>query len=331
MAGTYLFTLLLTNEPDTAAMRLRQLGTTQSLTFFAPPEVDRSVRDLCRIPNNNTAAVVTSHHVIRWLLEQTCRAHESVRELYLSQGMDFVRRTDAAWRYPDAMSDKSQRAGLLAVLQQSETQTLEQLYGESPRGTAAGGAPLLDPPPGSSVAPQLQALLDQLRVVADGSDSSSSSSSNGSGSKRRRRGEWGFRMDHTLAEVEQERQVEVEVEEMRVAQKPPNFQALRFPGLHPAIKTFARDGVLQKAVFDHAFAYLGSTGLGRQFGVRPTTSRLFVSHEFGRIVKLPLNMKCDDGLLVSVFPPFFSVFSKRMKKKKTPSVLTSGILGTAPR
>ena len=278
-------------------MRLRQLGTTQSITFFAPPEVDRSVRDLCGIPNN-TAAVVTSHHVIRWLLEQTCRAHESVRDLYLSQGMDFVRRTDAAWRYPDAVSNKSQRAGLLAVLQRSETQTLEQLYGKSPRGTAAGGAPLLDPPPGSSAPPQLQALLDQLRVVADGSNSSSS---NSSGSKKRRQGGWGFQMDHALAEVEQERQVEVEVEEMRVVQKPPRFQALSFPGLHPAIRRFARDGVLQNAVFDHAFAYLGSTGLGRQFGVRPTTSRLFVSREFSRIVELPPNSECDDGLLVSVF------------------------------
>lgn len=28
-------------------MRLRQLGTTQSVTFFAPPEVNQSIRDLC--------------------------------------------------------------------------------------------------------------------------------------------------------------------------------------------------------------------------------------------------------------------------------------------
>ncbi|KAK4141681.1 uncharacterized protein C8A04DRAFT_13829 [Dichotomopilus funicola] len=279
-----------------AAMRLRQLGTTQSITFFAPPEVDRSVRSLCGIPSN-TDAMVTSHHVIRWLLEQTCRAHESVRDLYLSQGMDFIRRTDAALRYPNAVSNKSQRAGLLAVLQQSDTQTLEQLYGKSARGTAAGEATLqslLDPPPSPTVPPQLQAFLDQLRVVADGSKNSSS---NSSGSKGRRQGGWRFQMDHALAEVEQERQVEVEVEEMRVVQKPPRFQALSFPGLHPAIRTFARDGVLQNAVFDHAFAYLGSTGLGRQFGVRPTTSRLFVSREFSRIVKLPPNRNCDDGLL----------------------------------
>lgn len=28
-------------------MRLRQLGTTQGVTFFAPPEVNQSIRDLC--------------------------------------------------------------------------------------------------------------------------------------------------------------------------------------------------------------------------------------------------------------------------------------------
>ncbi|KAK0649645.1 hypothetical protein B0T16DRAFT_457038 [Cercophora newfieldiana] len=277
-----------------AAMRLRQLGTTQSITFFAPPEVDRNIRDLCGIPNR-TATVITSRHVIRWLLEQTCRSHESVRDLYLSQGMDFVRRTDAAWRYPDAVSDKAQRAGLLAVLQQAETQTLEQLYGKSPRSgaAAAGGEALLDPPPGSSAPPQLRALLDRLRVVADGSNHGRSSS----GSKRPRHQGWRYQMDHALAEVEQERQVEVEVEEMRVVQKPPRFQALSFPGLHPAVSRFARDGVLQPAVFDHAFAYLGSTGVGRRFGVRPTASRLFVSREFGKVVKLPPNRVCDDGLL----------------------------------
>jgi hypothetical protein len=268
-------------------MRLRQLGTTQSITFFAPPEVDRSVRDLCGMPNNNTAAAaVTSYHVIRWLLEQTCRGHESVRDLHLSQGLDFVRRTHAAWRYPNAVSDKSHRAGLLAVLQHPETQTLEQLYGSPPGGNAAGGTRLLDPPPGSSVPLPLQALLGQLQAVADGSG------------KGKRRG--GFQVDHALAEVEQERQVEVEVEEMRVAQKPPRLEALSFPGLHPAIKTFALDGVLQNGVFDHAFAYLGRTGVGSQFGIRPTASRLFVSCEFGRIVRLaPNNKKCDDGLLVS--------------------------------
>lgn len=281
----------------TAAMRLRQLGTTQSITFFAPPEVDRSIRDLCGIPNAAAVVpVVTSHHVVRWLLEQTCRAHDSLRDLYLSQGVDFVRRTDAAWRYPDAVSNKAQRARLLAVLQQSETQTLEQLYGSRSRGTAAGGAPLLDPTPGPSAPPRLQTIVDQLQAVADGSNNSSSSSS--SMKKGRRR--WaGVQMDHALAEVEQERQVEVEVEEMRVVQKPPRLQALSFPGLHTAIRTFAHHGVLQDAVFNHAFAYLGGTGLGRQFGVRATTSRLFVSREFSRIVKLPPKKECDDGLLVS--------------------------------
>ncbi|KAK5656478.1 hypothetical protein OQA88_4861 [Cercophora sp. LCS_1] len=54
---------------------------------------------------------------------------------------------------------------------------------------------------------------------------------------------------------------------MRVVQKPPCLQALSFPGLHPAIKTFAHHGILQDAIFDQAFAYLGGTSLGRQFGV----------------------------------------------------------------
>ncbi|KAK3347284.1 hypothetical protein B0T25DRAFT_614272 [Lasiosphaeria hispida] len=252
-----------------AAMRLRQLGTTQSVTFFTPPEVDRSIRDTCKL---SVMAKLTSYHVVSWLLEQTCRAHEDLRDLYLAQGADFIRRTDTAWRFPKPVSNKTHCDALLAVLQQPETQTLEKLYGGAP---AAGPS---RPGPAPPSAPRLRALADQL------------AGSFGGAARHR------SRLGDALAEVEQEREVELQVEEMRVVQKPPRHTPLAFPGLHPTIAAFARTGILGEA-FEHAFAYLGKTDLGRQFGLSGTGSKLFVSREFGRGVKLALNVKSNDNFL----------------------------------
>ncbi|EPE02597.1 hypothetical protein F503_06573 [Ophiostoma piceae UAMH 11346] len=100
-----------------AAMRLRQLGTTQAVLWYAPPEVDRSIRHVWHsitgqpIPSLMTTvtkatkdakaskATLQSKHVLLWLLEQTCAANEQLYPLYLSQGYDFCQRSAAEKRY----------------------------------------------------------------------------------------------------------------------------------------------------------------------------------------------------------------------------------------
>ena len=51
-------------------MRLRQLGTTQSVVFFAPPEVHQSILDCQKKTNHDK---IDSSDVVTWLLEQTCK------------------------------------------------------------------------------------------------------------------------------------------------------------------------------------------------------------------------------------------------------------------
>ena len=109
-----------------AAMRLRQLGTTQSVLWYAPPEVDRSIRHVWQSITGQTVPSVTtavtrapttsipiraaraaraangtlqSKHVLLWLLEQTCAANEQLHPLYLSQGYDFCQRSAAERQY----------------------------------------------------------------------------------------------------------------------------------------------------------------------------------------------------------------------------------------
>lgn len=254
-------------------MRLRQLRTTQSVSFFAPPEVDQSIRDFCR-PAKGTS--IDSSHVVAWLLEQTCCVNEDLKSLYVAQGVDFCRRTDAIWRYNNFLADPTQRAKLLETIQQPERQTLEQLYGGALAGSRIGTVDRMS-------TPQLQKFADQLNQSY---------------------GERGPLHVGAMEEVEQERELQVQVEQVRQIQKPLRYEALTFPGLHPVVSYFARTGVLEnassnqnEAAFEHAFTYVARTTLGKQFRVRETDSRIFVSTEFGRTVKCKKNNVTDNFMV----------------------------------
>ena len=110
-----------------AAMRLRQLGTSQSVIFFAPPEVHQSILDTTR--KYRTGRPIDSYDVICWLLEQTCSGVEQLQPLYFSQGADFCRRTQAALDNQDFLMNTDHRKSYLGSLRQTEQQTLQQLYG----------------------------------------------------------------------------------------------------------------------------------------------------------------------------------------------------------
>lgn len=62
-----------------AAMRMRQLAMSQSVVFFAPPEVNHSILDL---RNEKAGDHIDSYDVICWLIEQTCSGIEQLQPLY---------------------------------------------------------------------------------------------------------------------------------------------------------------------------------------------------------------------------------------------------------
>lgn len=106
-------------------MRLRQLAISQSVVFFAPPEVHQSILNYRGKAANG---IIDSRDVIGWLLEQTCCSIEQIQPLYISQGLEYCRRRLAAQRYPDASSQLDQRKAYLKVLEQPERYSLENLY-----------------------------------------------------------------------------------------------------------------------------------------------------------------------------------------------------------
>jgi hypothetical protein len=261
-------------------MRLRQLATTQSIVFFAPPEVHQSILDVCK--KTYGVALKSSHidssHVVSWLLEQTCRANEHLQNLYLAQGTDFCQRTNAQSKNGKFLTDTGHRAAYLDVIQRPERQTLEQLYGAK-----------TDTQPSSLAGVQcaeVKGFLEELN-------------------KQRRAANGSGNVIHSavLEEVEQEREVEFQVEEVRQAQKPTHYKAIGFPGLHAAVSYFAKSGKLTGGRgYEHVFEALARTSIGQKYSVCRTDSQLFVSAEFMRTVELKKRGP-DDNFLVSSNPP----------------------------
>ena len=95
-----------------------------------------------------------------------------------------------------------------------------------------------------------------------------------------------------LEEVEIEREIEHEVENVRELQKPVHFTALKISRLHDDIQEFARSGrlVAGSEAYQNILSSLQRTATGRKHGpfliIRRETSGLFVSTQFSRTVRL---------------------------------------------
>ncbi|PQE30560.1 p-loop containing nucleoside triphosphate hydrolase protein [Rutstroemia sp. NJR-2017a WRK4] len=98
-----------------------------------------------------------------------------------------------------------------------------------------------------------------------------------------------------LEEVEQEREVESQIEEIRQVQRRTHYQPLTFPGLHKVVLRFAQTGKLSEGLwYEHAFEVMAHTSIGQKYNVCSTTSRLFISGEFMNTVMLGKGVPNDN-------------------------------------
>jgi hypothetical protein len=216
---------------------------------------------------------------ICWLLNNSCDAIEQLQPLYYSQGMDFCRRTQAAIENPDYLTDPAHQERYVASIKQNEQQTLQEMYEPKTKGTKLGDF-----------------VPSHLKVAAFVNDLN----------LRRKSFQDTGRAVHgsALQEVEQEREVAYDVEVIRQVKKPIRYEAHTFPGFHPDLEKFACTARLppDSNAVSHVFRLLANTALGRKHRVSfrgsHARSRLFVSTEFGRTVKLHTDLT-RDAFLVS--------------------------------
>ena len=253
-----------------AAMRLRQLGTTQSIVWFAPPEVHQSILDFrCKAPGSSLG----SKDIVAWLIEQTCKGIEQLQPLFYSQGMDFCRRSQAAVDSPDLLKDKAQRVNFLSQTQQQEDHSLSRLYSPRVKRAVINASSSF----GSAELAQYVSTLFQIRKSFEDTGEAVQAVA--------------------LQEVEQEREVAVEAETVRAIHKPPHRRPLIHMSLDRALVEFCIDG---RPRWRHwtcqpAFTHLRSTSIGKDFGIQDHSNRprLYVSQDFARTVELPMDSRDD--------------------------------------
>ena len=257
-----------------AAMRLRQLGTSQSVVFFASREVHQSIKDH---RSKRYSVRVDSSDVIYWLLAQTCDNIEQLQPLFFSQGADYCRRTQAELDNPNFLNDEFHRDAYVKSIQQSEQRMLTQLY--EPKPPSASGVFPENP------SPEIATLVQELKARRKGFQDTGNAV-HGS----------------ALQEVEQEREAQVQQETVREVQKPVLFLPLKFSGLNSDIVIFARTGrlVAGSQACEHVFSALSKTGVGVKYRINPSamTSRFYASREFLKTVDLGYG-RHNDTFLVS--------------------------------
>ncbi|KAL9083912.1 MAG: hypothetical protein Q9165_008319 [Trypethelium subeluteriae] len=260
-----------------AAMRLRQLGTSQSVVFFASREVQQSIKDHRPKPYG---APVDSGDVIYWLLGETCDAIEQVQPLFYSQGADYCRRTQAELDNPEFLTNPYDREEYLQVLQQVEQQTLAQLY--EPKQSSSSSAFPKNP------SPRISTVVKELKTRRKGFQDTGNAVHSSA-----------------LQEVEQEREVAVQQESIQEVQKPVHCVPLKFAGLHRDILGFVKSGRFSASsvAYEQVFSALKKTGIGGKHGInaKAMNSTLYVSKEFLKTVDLGYG-RSNDTFQVSTSP-----------------------------
>lgn len=275
-------------------MRLRQLGTTQSVTFFASAEVHQNILDVCEKGRRD---VIDSADVVTWLLDQTCVTNTELQHLHFAQGTDFCRRIQAAEHYNMFLTNHEHQKAYMGVLRQAEQQTLEQLYqprvlqdiSDTSTDASSSSSDITSLPLRGKIAMFMQELKERRKNATHGSNSSTLA----------------------LEEVEQEREVAFEIEEEREVQRPRVMEALEFPGLHYSILDFVRTGCLVgRSGFMRASQAIQSTQLAHKYRIDASflLSRLYVSAEFTRTVKLRYGERNDNFMVRHSFFFFFFLF-----------------------
>ncbi|KAG1893015.1 uncharacterized protein F5891DRAFT_1209340, partial [Suillus fuscotomentosus] len=102
-------------------MRMRKLGHGHSVMFFAPPDIDRSIRAV----NNKSNGDIHVSDILVWAMTETCSDIEHRASQWLQHGVDFQSR-HSAWS--SFLSGDIEPAELTRSWLQPEAKQLEELY-----------------------------------------------------------------------------------------------------------------------------------------------------------------------------------------------------------
>jgi hypothetical protein len=185
-------------------MRMRKLGHGHSVIFFAPPEVDRSIRAsmVCRKKPNTP---VTTVDILSWAIQETWTDIRRRAAYWAQQGMSHKSRYDAWSRF---CNDDITPKQLSDAWIQPELKSLADLYAPCESKNAQSDLSALDP--------RIRQRCKDLGVLS---------------------------LPSAQMEEEQEREVNREREREREVELPPKAEpAEHF--LHPDVVSFVKTGII---------------------------------------------------------------------------------------
>ncbi|KAG2112417.1 hypothetical protein DEU56DRAFT_935108 [Suillus clintonianus] len=115
-------------------MRMRKLGHGHSVMFFAPPEVDRSIRD---VNNKDGDEDIHVSDILVWAMTETCSDIQHRASQWLQHGIEY-RSRHSAWSL--SLSDRITPTELARSWLQPEAKNLENLYAPAQMDTYSSQA-----------------------------------------------------------------------------------------------------------------------------------------------------------------------------------------------
>src|SRR5882757_11433378 len=130
-------------------MRMRKLGNGHSVMFFAPVEVDRSIRSVAQKADTDGVDVAD---ILHWAMLETCTDIQMRASHWIQQGLDFKMRHSAWDQFSSTLSTSI--STLKTAWLQPEERTLEEMY-----------APWRSPQPPQIWDPEIQRKREELGVL----------------------------------------------------------------------------------------------------------------------------------------------------------------------
>ncbi|KAI6041744.1 hypothetical protein EDC04DRAFT_3139543 [Pisolithus marmoratus] len=120
-------------------MRMRKLGHAHSVIFFAPPEVDRNIRDAARKSDGDK---IHPSDILLWAMGETCMEIQNNAPYWAQQGRDHALRYGAWSKF--CRGETTSEALAVSWLQ-PDAKTLEELYSPSnPKEQSLLSIPAID-------------------------------------------------------------------------------------------------------------------------------------------------------------------------------------------
>lgn len=108
-----------------ACMRMRKLAVSQQVRFYAPPEVDQSIRSILKLDDS---AELTSFHVVQWAMHQSCLTLKKQGPMFATRGLLHSRRRLAASRHVSINGRIVNAERYLDTIRERECRPVSELY-----------------------------------------------------------------------------------------------------------------------------------------------------------------------------------------------------------